>query len=80
MSKFKKNSPEWRFFADFYLFAEKYYNQENTMDYWNGFIKESNELIKKYIQEDKQIGILAKRLLYGFSDYLDEVKSDEIQH
>lgn len=78
MSKFKKNSPEWRFFADFYLFAEKYYNHEDTLDFWNSFIKEGNELIKKYSQEDKQVGIMAKRLLYGFSDYLDEVKRDGV--
>lgn len=73
MSKFKKNSPEWRFFADFYLFCEKYYTPENSGEYWQGFLNDSNEIVRKYEAENPKIGALARRMMLGFSDYLDDL-------
>jgi len=34
---------------------------------------DGNELIKKYQEKDAKTGCLTKHLLYGFSDYLEEI-------
>lgn len=78
MEKFEKGSIEWAFFADLFSYCKKYSQPGQTQDYWNDLIHEGNALIKKYNELDQNAGKLAKNMIFGFSDYLDEVKRDGI--
>ena len=73
MEPFEKGTPQWELFADLFGYCKKYYMPGPTIDYWNGMMTDGNELIKKYQEKDPKTGCLAKHLLYGFSDYLEEI-------
>lgn len=73
MEPFEKGTPQWELFADLFSYCKKYFMPGQTIDYWNGMMTGGNELIKKYQAKDAKTGCLAKHLLYGFSDYLEEI-------
>lgn len=73
MEPFEKGTPQWELFAELFSYCKKYYMPGPTIDYWKGMMNDGNELIKKYQEKDAKTGCLAKHLLYGFSDYLEEI-------
>ena len=73
MEPFEKGTPQWELFADLFSYCKKYFTPGPTIEYWNGMMLDGNELIKKYQEKDAKTGCLTKHLLYGFSDYLEEI-------
>lgn len=44
----EKGTEEWMFWGDFFQFAKKYWDVEDSDEYWASLIKAGNELHAKY--------------------------------
>lgn len=62
-TKFQKGSEEFMLFQDFWKLCQKYWIVENTDNYWNDLVKESNEFVEKY-----KCMALSKCLALAFMD------------
>ena len=74
MDKFRKGSPQFAFFADFYQFCEKYYTPVEDVSWWTEMTNEANRIQKKYEEIDEATSIMSRKLLCGFVDYLEAVR------
>lgn len=70
MSDFKKGSPQFEFFADFYKYAAKYFTPGPTIAWWDGMVHDANDIVRKYEKADLKTGMMARALMCGFSDYI----------
>lgn len=77
MDKFRKGSPQFAFFADFYQFCEKYYQPVEDVDWWTAMTNEANRIQKKYEAIDQATSVMSRKLLCGFVDYLEEIRRRE---
>ena len=46
--QFDRDSEEFKFFAEYYKFVQKYYIPENTDPYWDDMLAEANLMYQKY--------------------------------
>lgn len=44
----EKGTEEWMFWSDFFQFCKKYWKENNSVEWWDNFIKESDVLSKKH--------------------------------
>lgn len=65
--RFEKGSEEWLMFQDYWKLCQKYWGVENSDQYWDELIKESNEFLKKY-----EIIPLARIISNAFLDTQEE--------
>ena len=72
--KFAKGSEEWQFFQDFYKFCQSVWIVEDSDEYWNGVVREADELYRKYPDE------FCKGQVLAFLNYLDEKAVKMIHH
>lgn len=70
--KFAKDSKEWAFFQDFWLYAQKHYEPTENDKFWEEAIKESGKIIKKYGNKKTKVGRMATAMLLALNDFLDE--------
>ena len=66
MSDFKKGSPQFEFFADFYKYAAKYFTPGPTIAWWDGMVHDANDIVRKYEATDLKTGMMARALMCGF--------------
>ena len=66
--KFEKNSCEWYMFQDYWKLCQKFWIPENSNEYWDAVIKETNDFYKKY----KDIE-LAKNISLAFFNTLSDI-------
>lgn len=67
--KLEKGSDEWQFFQDFWRFRQQYYEPEDSDEWFDEVINESEKLFSKY----KNTGFkeFAKRLITAHIEDLD---------
>lgn len=72
--KFQKGSDEWKMFTDFWTLCQRFWNVENTDEYWKEFIDASNEFCEKY----KEItdGIFPNKLALAILDAKEEERKN----
>lgn len=68
--KFPKGSEEWMMFTEFWGICQKYWIPENTDEYWESLIDETNEFAEKYKGE------FANKLAIAFIESMEK-KSKE---
>lgn len=56
------------FMTEFWKLIKKYYEPEDTDEYWQGFMRDANSIVK---------GELSKKLLLAFADYLEGKRHDK---
>lgn len=66
--QFAKNSQERQLFADFYKMCEKFWEPENTDEYWTEVSKAADWFIQKY----GKVHPIAKEMTVAFVCGLDE--------
>ena len=72
---FSKDSAEMLMFRDFYNIIQKYWVPENTEEYWQGLIDESNAFIERF----RHTCPLSRKLIVAFNNQQEEVmKNGEI--
>lgn len=64
--KFNKDSPEFKLLNEFWVFLQKFYIPEDTDEYWQSFIAEYDEFIRRHPGDE-----LARQLLKAFQIYLE---------
>lgn len=65
--RFEKGSEEWLMFQDYWKLCQKYWDVENSDEYWDELIKESEEFLKKYESIP-----LARKISMAFLDTQEE--------
>ena len=65
MVEWTKDSYEYKFMADFYLFCKEFYVVENKPEYYEKVVKAAHELCNKY--ENKEFVV---QLVLGFISYV----------
>lgn len=65
--RFEKGSEEWLMFQDYWKLCQKYWDVENSDEYWDELIKESEEFLKKYESIP-----LARKMSMAFLDTQEE--------
>ena len=65
--KFNKDSPEFKLLNEFWAFLQKFYIPEDTDEYWQAFIVEYDEFIRRHPGDE-----LARQLLKAFQIYLEK--------
>ena len=68
--RFEKGSEEWRMFTDFWALCQKYWIPDNTDEYWDSFIRESNDFCDKY--KGVTDGIFPAKLAMAILDAKEE--------
>lgn len=48
VKRFAKGTEEWMMFKDFYEICQKYFEPENSIEYWNALIAEISIFNEKY--------------------------------
>ena len=71
---YKFSETERSFFAEFYKLCEKYWNITDTDEYWNGMIRDTEDLNKRY----KELQPLSKEIIVGFVCGLTAKKDGEL--
>jgi len=69
--KFTKDSKEWAFFQDFWLYAQKHYEPTEADEFWREAVKESGKIIAKYGNKETKVGRMAIAMLLALNDFLD---------
>ena len=69
---FSKDSAEMLMFRDFYNIIQKYWVPENTEEYWQGLIDESNAFIERF----RHTCPLSRKLIVAFNNQQEEVMKD----
>lgn len=64
----KKVSIEWYMFAEYWKICQKYWEVEDTDEYWENLVQEAEQFFKKY----KDIK-LSKALIMGFLDTQEKI-------
>lgn len=49
--KFTKGSEEWQMFMDFWNLCQKYWEPEESDDYWSRLFNECNAFFRKYASD-----------------------------
>lgn len=65
--KLPKGTPEFEMFGEFYQLVQKYYEVEETMEYWDALIEEANNFAKAHKDD------LGKYLALAFCNYQEAV-------
>lgn len=65
--KFEKDSLEWKMLNDFWLLMQNYYLPEDSDDYWESEIHDTDEFMKAYKDHP-----MARRLAISLHNYLEE--------
>lgn len=66
--KFKGDSVEFKMFSEYWIICQKYWEVEDTDEYWESLIKEAEQFFKKY----KDVK-LSKALIMGFLDTQEKI-------
>lgn len=66
--RFEKGSEEWQMFTDFWKLCQKYWEPEQTDEYWECAVKEFDSFYKKYRTP------YAKHLAVGMLNALEETE------
>lgn len=64
----EKGTREWQMFGDFFQLCKKYWDVEETDEYWKNLIKDNNDFYNKY----KDIA-LSEKLAIAFSETQEEI-------
>ena len=64
----KKVSIEWYMFAEYWKICQKYWEVEDTDEYWESLVQEAEQFFKKY----KDVK-LSKALIMGFLDTQEKI-------
>lgn len=64
----EKGTKEWQMFGDFFQLCKKYWDVEETDEYWENLIKDNNNFYNKY----KDI-TLSEKLAIAFSETQEEI-------
>ena len=69
--KFEKGSMQFMFMAEYYIFAGKYYEIEDTDEYYDGLDKDMQALWDKWRHKgDQRFRFFVLNTLKGFSEYV----------
>lgn len=63
--KFKEGSEEWKMFADYWMLCKKFWEPEETEEYWESVIDAGNAFLKKHNTP------FTKALFWTFHDELE---------
>lgn len=64
----EKGTKEWQMFGDFFQLCKKYWDVEETDEYWENLINDNNDFYNKY----KDI-TLSEKLAIAFSETQEEI-------
>lgn len=67
--KFEKGSEEWQMFTDFWTLCQKYWEIEDSDEYWEKVIEATGEFHKKYKANND---LFAKKIALAFIDTIEE--------
>lgn len=71
-----KGTEVFQFFADFYKYLSEHYEPENSDEYYESLLSESDKLLDKYAKCN--FILLAKGLLLVVAVYMSDIKSKGI--
>ena len=73
MAKFEKGSPEWAFFAEFYLLAQRFYemSKKEMEKQYDEFCRDTDALQKKYKQVSPELDRFSRCMIIGLIDYFN---------
>lgn len=79
MAKFEKGSPEWAFFAEFYLLCQKYYgmSREELEQNYDEFCRDTDALHKKYANVSPELNRFARFMIIGLIDWFNAEYSEK---
>lgn len=73
--RFPKGSEEWMMFMDYWQLCQKYWDPEESDEYWENVIKDTNAFCEKYGKNKFVIGITLA-LVNSLEDKLKRRKGD----
>lgn len=75
--KFEKDSEEWQMFTDFWALCQKYWEIEDSDEYWEQSINAADDFCKKYNGKN---GFFVKKLASALGDTLAEKEKERLKH
>jgi hypothetical protein len=71
--KFEKGSKEFRWFGEFWKLAQKVWipGDENDDEYWDGVVRDINDLTAKYAAEDDELKKFSIRTSVALLEFLE---------
>lgn len=64
--RFKKDSPEWVMMNDFLVLLQRFYDPEDSSEYWESVVYSQNEFYEKHKS------MLGRKLANLFINYLED--------
>ena len=75
--KFEKGSPEWNLFSDYWALCQKFWEVEESNEYWKEAVNEVKAFAHKYMDIDKRFVLtLANGYLVSLQERFKESKKD----
>lgn len=69
--KFEKGSSEFQWFGTFWGLVQKYWIPEESDDYWDGLVKDINQLYEKY-KADAKMERFCKKMAMAYEEFLED--------